>query len=446
MSEINFDGLIGPTHNYSGLSDGNIASKKNFFSVSNPKEAALQGLKKAKILINAGLNQGLFLPHERPFIPGLKKLGFSGDNETILKSAYEYSKVLLSNFSSASSMWAANAATISPSPDTKDGKVHITPANLNTMFHRSLESDFTYTQCKLIFSDTCFVVHKPALSISGYGDEGAANHLRISKTHEDKGFEIFVFGESAFKEEAFAEYQKTSFIKRQALEVSKSVALSHRLDRNNVFYLQQHPRAIDKGSFHNDIVSLSNENIFIAHEKAFLNRDVLNHVLKHLELEVENFNYIEIPDKEIPLDDIISSYLLNSQLFTNGEGEMQLILPAEVQNYENCMQWLDKLKQTSDVKLFDFVNIKQSMMNGGGPACLRLKVILNEDEINKVNKNFILNNKRLELIEDLIEREYRDELYPDDLKDPSLLDESRRVLDELTQIFGTGSIYEFQKL
>ena len=446
MSEINFDGLIGPTHNYSGLSDGNIASKKNFFSVSNPKEAALQGLKKAKILINAGLNQGLFLPHERPFIPGLKKLGFSGDNETILKSAYEYSKVLLSNFSSASSMWAANAATISPSPDTKDGKVHITPANLNTMFHRSLESDFTYTQCKLIFSDTCFVVHKPALSISGYGDEGAANHLRISKTHEDKGFEIFVFGESAFKEEAFAEYQKTSFIKRQALEVSKSVALSHKLDRNNVFYLQQHPRAIDKGSFHNDIVSLSNENIFIAHEKAFLNRDVLNHVLKHLELEVENFNYIEIPDKEIPLDDIISSYLLNSQLFTNGEGEMQLILPAEVQNYENCMQWLDKLKQTSDVKLFDFVNIKQSMMNGGGPACLRLKVILNEDEIKKVNKNFILNNKRLELIEDLIEREYRDELYPDDLKDPSLLDESRRVLDELTQIFGTGSIYEFQKL
>ena len=446
MSEINFDGLIGPTHNYSGLSDGNIASKKNFFSVSNPKEAALQGLKKAKILINAGLNQGLFLPHERPFISGLKKLGFSGDNETILKSAYEYSKVLLSNFSSASSMWAANAATISPSPDTKDGKVHITPANLNTMFHRSLESDFTYTQCKLIFSDTCFVVHKPALSISGYGDEGAANHLRISKTHEDKGFEIFVFGESAFKEEAFAEYQKTSFIKRQALEVSKSVALSHKLDRNNVFYLQQHPRAIDKGSFHNDIVSLSNENIFIAHEKAFLNRDVLNHVLKHLELEVENFNYIEIPDKEIPLDDIISSYLLNSQLFTNSEGEMQLILPAEVQNYENCMQWLDKLKQTSDVKLFDFVNIKQSMMNGGGPACLRLKVILNEDEIKKVNKNFILNNKRLELIEDLIEREYRDVLYPDDLKDPSLLEESRRVLDELTQIFGTGSIYEFQKV
>ena len=446
MSEINFDGLIGPTHNYSGLSDGNIASKKNFFSVSNPKEAALQGLKKAKILINAGLNQGLFLPHERPFISGLKKLGFSGDNETILKSAYEYSKVLLSNFSSASSMWAANAATISPSPDTKDGKVHITPANLNTMFHRSLESDFTYTQCKLIFSDTCFVVHKPALSISGYGDEGAANHLRISKTHEDKGFEIFVFGESAFKEEAFAEYQKTSFIKRQALEVSKSVALGHKLDRNNVFYLQQHPRAIDKGSFHNDIVSLSNENIFIAHEKAFANRDVLNHVLEHLKLEVENFNYIEIPDKEIPLDDIISSYLLNSQLFTNGEGEMQLILPAEVQNYENCMQWLDKLKQTSDIKLFDFVNIKQSMMNGGGPACLRLKAILNEDEIKKVNKNFILNDKRLELIEDLIEREYRDKLYPDDLKDPNLLDESRRVLDELTQIFGTGSIYEFQKL
>ena len=124
---------------------------------------------------------------------------------------------------------------------------------------------------------------------------------------------------------------------------------------------------------------------------------------------------------------------------------MQLILPEEVKDFSNCMSWLDKLKQISDVKTFNFVDIRQSMMNGGGPACLRLKVILNEEEQNNLNQKFLMNNKKLDSIKLLIEREYRDVLYPDDLKDPSLLDESRRVLDELTQIFGIGSIYEFQK-
>ena len=439
MSEINFDGLIGPTHNYSGLSEGNNASKKNYSSPSNPKNAALQGIKKVETLIACGLEQGFFLPHERPFIPGLKKLGFNGTDEEILSSAFNHSKVLLSNFSSASSMWAANAATISPSPDTQDNKIHLTPANLNTMFHRSIETEFTYQQCKIIFPKEYFEIHNPAVTISGYGDEGAANHLRISKSHNEKGFEIFVYGESGFK-------TAKKSVKRQALEVSRSIALNHKLDMQNTFFLQQNYQAVEEGSFHNDIVSLSNENVFIAHEKAFQNKDDLNEMLNILESKIDNFQYIEISNPEIPLKDIINSYLLNSQLITNGDGEMQLILPKEVKGYENCISWLDKLKQISDVKLFDFVDIRQSMMNGGGPACLRLKVILNDEERDSLNQNFLMNNERLESIKSLVEREYRDVLYPDDLKDPNLLDESRRVLDEITQIFGTGSIYEFQKL
>ena len=439
MFEVNFDGLIGPTHNYSGLSDGNNASKKNYSSPSNPKNAALQGLKKAETIINSGLKQGFFLPHERPFIPGLKRLGFNGTDKEILLSAFKHSKILLSNFSSASSMWAANAATISPSPDTQDNKIHLTPANLNTMFHRSIETEFTHQQCKIIFSKESFVIHKPSFSISGYGDEGAANHLRISKSHNEKGFEVFVYGESGFKNDK-------SSVKRQALEISRSIAFNHKLDMEKTFFLQQNHEAIKQGSFHNDIVSLSNENVFIAHENAFQNKDDLNKMLNILESKIDNFQYIEISNSEIPLEDIINSYLLNSQLITNVDNEMQLILPEEVKGYENCMSWLDKLKQISDVKLFNFVDIRQSMMNGGGPACLRLKVILNDEELKNLNQNFLMNNERLESIKLLIEREYRDELYPDDLKDPNLLDESRRVLDELTQIFETGSIYEFQKL
>ena len=439
MPEVNFDGLIGPTHNYSGLSEGNIASKKNFASPSNPKKAALQGIEKAEILIKSGLQQGFFLPHERPFLPGLKQLGFNGSNEQILKSAYKFSKVLLSNFTSASSMWAANAATISPSFDTQDNKTHITPANLKSMFHRSIETEFTFNQCKLIFKGNCFKVHEPALSISGRGDEGAANHLRISRSHNEKGFEIFVYGDSGFSRDNLS-------IKRQALEVSKSIANNHKLDDENTFFLQQNSEAIEMGSFHNDIVSLSNENIFIAHEKAFQDRNKLTKLLKNLEAKIDNFQFIEISDSEIPLKNIIDSYLLNSQLATNGQNEMMLILPEEVKSYETCMAWLDKLKQISDIKLYDFVNIRQSMMNGGGPACLRLKVVLDENETKELNQNFLMTSEKLDAIKSLIEREYRDNLHPDDLPDPNLLDESRRVLDELTQIFDVGSIYEFQKL
>ena len=271
MPEVNFDGLIGPTHNYSGLSEGNNASKENYSSPSNPKKAALQGIKKAETLISYGSQQGFFLPHERPFIPGLKKLGFNGTDEEILSLAFRHSKVLLNNFSSASSMWAANAATISPSPDTQDNKIHLTPANLNSMFHRSIETEFTYQQCKIIFPKEYFEIHNPAVSISGYGDEGAANHLRISKSHNEKGFEIFVYGESGFK-------TAKKSVKRQALEVSRSIALNHKLDMQNTFFLQQNHQAVEEGSFHNDIVSLSNENVFIAHEKAFQNKDDLNAV------------------------------------------------------------------------------------------------------------------------------------------------------------------------
>ena len=437
--EINFDGLIGPTHNYAGLSQGNLASQKHLNQSSNPQAAALQGLDKMRLIMDQGIPQGFFLPHERPHLKTLRILGFDGKDEEVVNRAAKQNPVLLKNVYSASSMWAANAATISPSSDTQDDKVHLTPANLNTMFHRSIETEFTYQQCKIIFPKKYFEIHKPAFTISGYGDEGAANHLRISKSHNEKGFEIFVYGDSGFKND------KTS-VKRQALEVSRSIAFNHKLDMENTFFLQQNHQAIEEGSFHNDIVSLSNENVLIAHEKAFQNKDDLNKMLNILESKIDNFQYIEISNSEIPLKDIISSYLLNSQLITNSNNEMQLILPEEVKQYENCMSWLDKLKQISDVKLFDFVDIRQSMMNGGGPACLRLKVILNDEELESLNQNFLMNNDRLESIKSLIEREYRDMLYPDDLKDPNLLDESRRVLDELTQIFGTGSIYEFQKL
>ena len=435
--EINFDGLIGPTHNYAGLSQGNLASQKHLNKTSNPKAAALQGLDKMRLIMDQWIPQGFFLPHERPHLKTLRALGFSGTDEDIINRATKQNPLLLKNVYSASSMWAANAATFSPSIDSYDQNIHITPANLNTMFHRSIEHEFTKTQLELMFGGVA-IVHDPIENISGYGDEGAANHLRVSEQHLKSGFQIFVYGSSAFE-------VHQGMITRQAEEISKAVSIMHQLDPDRVLFLKQNEQAINAGSFHNDIVSLANEEVFIFHQEAFADRVELERILHHLKDHVKGFHPIEILSEDISLDDLVSSYLLNSQLITVKNNEMMMLLPEEVQNHSNCMRWLDEIKSSSPIKHIEFVDIRQSMMNGGGPACLRFKITVNNDEFNQINEKFLLTPKKLMDLRALVTKHYRDKLNPADLLDNNLVQESYRFLDELTQLLDLGNVYDFQK-
>ena len=435
--EINFDGLIGPTHNYAGLSQGNLASQKHLNKTSNPKAAALQGLDKMRLIMDQGIPQGFFLPHERPHLKTLRALGFSGTDEDIINRATKQNPLLLKNVYSASSMWAANAATFSPSIDSYDQNIHITPANLNTMFHRSIEHEFTKTQLELMFGGVA-IVHDPIENISGYGDEGAANHLRVSEQHLKSGFQIFVYGSSAFE-------VHQGMITRQAEEISKAVSIMHQLDPDRVLFLKQNKQAINAGSFHNDIVSLANEEVFIFHQEAFADRVELERILHHLKDHVKGFHPIEILSEYISLDDLVSSYLLNSQLITVKNNEMMMLLPEEVQNHSNCMRWLEEIKSSSPIKHIEFVDIRQSMMNGGGPACLRFKITVNNDEFDLINEKFLLTPKKLMDLRALVTKHYRDKLNPADLLDNNLVQESYRFLDELTQLLDLGNIYDFQK-
>ena len=435
--EINFDGLIGPTHNYAGLSQGNLASQKHLNKTSNPKAAALQGLDKMRLVMDQGIPQGFFLPHERPHLKTLRVLGFGGTDEEVINRAAKQNPILLKNVYSASSMWAANAATFSPSIDSYDQNMHITPANLNTMFHRSIESQFTQAQLELMFGRVA-IVHDPIENISGYGDEGAANHLRVSEQHLKPGFQIFVYGSSAFE-------VHQGMITRQAEEISKAVSIMHQLDPDRVLFLKQNEQAINAGSFHNDIVSLANEEVFIFHQEAFADRVELERILHHLKDHVKGFHPIEILSEDISLDDLVSSYLLNSQLITAKNNEMMMLLPEEVQNHSNCMRWLEEIKSSSPIKHIEFVDIRQSMMNGGGPACLRFKITVNNDEFNQINEKFLLTPKKLMDLRALVTKHYRDKLNPADLLDNNLVQESYRFLDELTQLLDLGNVYDFQK-
>ena len=198
MQEFNFDGIPGPTHNYSGLAQGNLASERNKSQVAQPREAALQGLAKMRALAQRGIPQAVLPPHERPAMDALRTLGFTGSDADILARVARDAPSLLAACSSAAAMWVANAATVSASRDTPDGRVHFTPANLATHFHRALEAPTTTAVLRAVFADeTRFVVHDALPSTPQTGDEGAANHTRVA-TADGTGVDFFVYGRRAY--------------------------------------------------------------------------------------------------------------------------------------------------------------------------------------------------------------------------------------------------------
>lgn len=442
--ELNLDGLVGPTHNYAGLSYGNIASKSNTAAASNPKEAAKQGLQKMKALADAGFKQGILLPHERPAIWTLKSLGYQGTDAAILEKVAKENPAILSAISSASCMWTANAGTISPSGDTADGKVHFTAANLNAKFHRSIEHETTTRMLGAIFNDQKHFAHHDALpAMAAFGDEGAANHTRLCSEYGGQGVEFFVYGQQAFNDSHPA---PKDFPARQTLEASQAIARLHGLTEANTVFAQQRPEIIDAGVFHNDVISVGNKNVLFYHEQAFVETE---QVLKELDDKLIGTSLIPVcvPTSDVSLIDAVKSYLFNSQLLSQPDGSMTLVVPGECREISAVSEYLDKLitmtsNPINQIQVFD---LKQSMQNGGGPACLRLRIALNEQEFNAMHQGVILTDALYGKLNQWVDTYYRDRLTQADLGDPKLLIESRNALDELTRITGVGNIYPFQR-
>lgn len=441
--EMNFDGLIGSTHNYAGLSEGNLASTNNAKLVSHPRQAAKEGLAKMFRLHQLGLKQGVLLPQERLHMPTLRHLGFTGSDSEVIAKVSSSAPHLLAMCYSASSMWAANAATVSPSADTADGRVHFTPANLKSMYHRSIEAETTSRLLKVIFNNSaCFAHHDALRGGVHLGDEGAANHNRLCSNYGDQGIELFVYGRRDFGDSRC----DTDFPARQSLEASMAIARRHQLHGDKVVMARQSAKVIDAGGFHNDVVSVSNKNVLFMHELAFQDKaDLIDGVTQAF--EGQPLHFVQVPDRSVSLENAIQSYLFNSQLVNLPNSEdMTLILPMESRENPAVHNYLlDLIEQDTPIKNLEFVDVRQSMRNGGGPACLRLRVVLTEQELARVNANFILDDHLFSRLNRWVDKHYRDELRASDLADPDLLDESRAALDELTQIMGIGSFYSFQR-
>ncbi|HVL78281.1 MAG TPA: N-succinylarginine dihydrolase [Sphingomicrobium sp.] len=409
LTEINFDGIIGPSHNYAGLSLGNLASQRNAGEVSQPRAAALQGLDKMRANLALGLAQGIFLPHPRPHRDWLGRLGTNID---------QAEPAIAANAMSASAMWAANAATVSPAPDTADGRCHLTIANLRTMPHRSHEWPATLAQLRLAFADPVFAVHEPVPP--AFGDEGAANHMRLAPAHGEAGVELFVYGVSGGPYPA-----------RQHVEASKAIARLHRLDPDRTLFVQQSEEAIAAGAFHNDVVAVANENVLFAHEKAFADKAAM---LDFCQARVRGFEFVEVADAQVPLADAISSYLFNAQLVSPPDGEMTLVVPTECRETQSVWRWLERhLAGNGPIRRVEIVDVRQSMANGGGPACLRLRVVADPATL---DPRFLVDQAKLDRLSTIVERCWPVQIHNDELRNPALIRDIEAARAALLEALG----------
>jgi succinylarginine dihydrolase len=409
LVEINFDGIIGPSHNYAGLSVGNIASSTHAGETAYPREAALQGIAKMQHNLDLGLAQGFFMPLDRPNEAWLASLATTvADAEPHLRAA---------GFS-ASSMWAANAATVSPAPDAPDGICHLTVANLQTMPHRSHEWPGTLAQLELAFADNDhFAVHTPVPS--PFGDEGAANHMRLCAGHGSPGIEIFVYGKSG-----------GPFPARQHIEASKAVARKHGLGPDRAIFAQQAEIAIAAGAFHNDVVAVTNERVLFTHEQAFEQPDALYDAIRS---KMPDAEIIIVPADRVSLADAIKSYLFNAQLVTlPDEGGMALILPSEARENDAVWRYLAELVAgNGPIRRLCPVDVRQSMANGGGPACLRLRVVADSA---RVDHRFIGTSQKLDQIARTVAEYWPESISPGELSDPRLIAAIRKARNRLLEI------------
>ncbi len=439
--EYNFDGLVGPTHNYGGLSPGNTASLRSVGQVSNPREAALQGIGKMRFVAALGVGQAVLPPQQRPSLRTLRALGFTGTDEEVVTRAAREGEHLLRLCSSAAAMWTANAATCAPSEDAQDGRMHVTVANLTEMFHRVIEGETTHAVLRAIFADPKhFRVHAPLPGGGHFADEGAANHTRLAVSGQP-AVHLFAWGRSAFDP---SRPRPSKYPARQTLEASQALARLHGIAPAQALFVQQDPAGIDAGAFHTDVLAVGNDGFLMLHERAFLEHEAL---LKTLgTLLGPNFRSVVASEWELPVAHAIRAYPFNSQVLTLADGRMVIIAPTDAQEDDACRRFLDRVvAEDNPVAQVHYLDLRQSMHNGGGPACLRQRIRLSDEERAAVKANVFFTPALDAALTTWASKRYRDRLSASDLADPKLAREGMTALDELTGLLGLGSVYDFQQ-
>jgi succinylarginine dihydrolase len=201
-------------------------------------------------------------------------------------------------------------------------------------------------------------------------------------------------------------------------------------------FVAQSEAAIAAGAFHNDVVAVANEHVLFAHEQAFEDRPTFYAELKRLLPEAE---IIEVPAARVSLEDAVKSYLFNAQLISlPDEGGMALVLPEEARDTPSVWSWLQELTAgNGPVRRLCVVDVRESMANGGGPACLRLRVAADPATI---DRRFLLNQRKLDRIAECVGEQWPDRIAPDDLRDMELCRRIEGAREALLDLLDLGEL------
>ena len=431
-TEINVDGLIGPTHHFGGLGVGNLASQSSRFQTSSPKAAALEGVAKMELVASIGVPQLYLPPLQRPNWNWLNQVGFVGERGDVLKRCFDMSPVLLSAAYSSAFMWTANAASVAPASDTLDKTLRVVPANLCCNLHRGQEANPRGEQISALLAQVTHAsVLSPLPSVFTLRDEGAANHMRLCNSDRTKAVHVFVYGTEPNQ-------NGMRFVSRQSEFASRQVAHALNLDPEACLFLQQTAQAIDAGVFHNDVIATSHNNLLIYHQDAFEESPEKIASLQELfyrrtggELKV-----IEVSRNEVSLAESVSTYLFNSQLISNSSGGMELICPAQCRDSASVSSlirsWIDDA--SNPVERVHYLPLNESMANGGGPACLRLRVDVTQTQLQELGSRLPLGMARWNELRDVISRTYPDTLQFADLARLDFANHVEQAVREINSI------------
>lgn len=395
----------------------------------------MQALDLARLLNSLGIRAAILPPQLRPHLPLLRQ-HFSGNDESVVLQAWREAPALLESASSSSAMWVANAATVTPTVDAGDGRLHLTVANLFTNIHRRIEAEETCRTLKAIFAGVPdSMVHPPLSAAAGQRDEGAANHMRLSPSHGELGLHVFVYGADGRAQDPESA--------RQTLSASRAVRQLHQIPDNQACFIRQNPDVIRQGVFHNDVIGVSNDYVLLSHESAY---DHGTHSQDEIRSAYESLHpgkplcLVTIADSQLSVEEAVHTYFFNSQIVTRPDGGMSLIAPIEVKDkYDGkALDVMERICASPDNPIDEvhLADLRQSMRNGGGPACLRLRVPMTSSQLAALSDsvNVLATEAMLDDLANVIDAFYPQQLYPTDIGNPDLLHCCRQVLGELGKV------------
>jgi succinylarginine dihydrolase len=114
------------------------------------------------------------------------------------------------------------------------------------------------------------------------------------------------------------------------------------------------------------------------------------------------------------------------------------VVPSEAWDSASVRHWLDAtLAGNGPIRRVIPVDVRQSMANGGGPACLRLRVVADPATI---DPRFLVDDAKLDWVADVVRRHWPEQIHHDDLQSAALIGDVEGARAALLEALDLGQL------